>query len=51
MSGLELTGNSIRMNVSFRMVDILLRRLLFQNYLIENVAMTKNKKFHHRELQ
>ena len=41
----ELTGNTTRMNVDSRMVDILLRRLLLQNHLILNLVMMKARGF------
>ena len=50
MLTLELAGNTTRMNVASRMVDILLRRQLLQNNLILNLAVMKNKGFQHREI-
>ena len=37
MPNLELAGNTIRMNVAFLLVNILLRRQLFQNYMVVNL--------------
>ena len=42
---LELTENTIRMNVASHMVDILLRRKLLQNHWNVNLAMLKSKSF------
>ena len=45
MLTLELGVNTTRMNVTSRMVVILLRRQLMQNHLILNLAMRKAKNF------
>ena len=37
MPNLELAGNTVRMNVAFLLVNILLRRQLFQNYMVVNL--------------
>ena len=42
---LEFAGNTARVNVASRIVAILLRRQLLQNYLILNLAMRKSKRF------
>ena len=42
---LELAQNTTRMNVTSRMVDILLRRQLLQNHFILNLTMMKSKRF------
>ena len=42
---LELTENTIRMNVASHMVDILLRRKLLQNHWNINLVMLKSKSF------
>ena len=46
---LELTENTIIMNVAFHMVDILLRRQLLQNHWNINLAMLKSKSFYYGE--
>ena len=45
MLTLELGVNTTRMNVTSRMVVILLRRQLMQNHLILNLAMRKARNF------
>ena len=42
---LELAQNTTRMNVTSRMVYILLRRQLLQNHFILNLTMMKSKRF------
>ena len=50
MVTLELAGNTRKMNVASRMVDILLRRPSLQNHLILNSAMVKSKGFERGEV-
>ena len=45
MLTLELGVNTTRMNVTSRIVVILLRRQLMQNHLILNLAMRKARNF------
>ena len=45
MLTLELGVNTTRMNVTSRMVVILLRRQIMQNHLILNLAMRKARNF------
>ena len=45
MLTLELGVNTARMNVTSRMVVILLRRQIMQNHLILNLAMRKARNF------
>ena len=45
----KLAGDTTRMNATFPMVDILVRKLLLQNHLILNLPMTKSKRFYHGE--
>ena len=42
---IELAGNTTRMNAIPHMVNILLRRQLFQNHLILNLRIMKSKGF------
>ena len=43
--GLEFAGNAARVNVSFPVVDILLKRQVLQNHLILNLMIMKSKRF------
>ena len=45
MITLELAGNTTRIDVAFPMINILLRRQLFQNCVILRLAMMKRKTF------
>ena len=44
MTTLELTENTIRRNIAYFIVDIILRRQLLKNHLTVNSAMMKSKK-------
>ena len=45
MPTLTLARNTIRINITSRMVDIVLRRQLLQNHLFVNLVIIENKMF------